>query len=363
MEAALHSALPIAAILAVQFGTYSLVSFFYPSRVLPVGVSSDMVAFVAVCLMLGVLFTGLCRMLRFTRPKSPVRELAAQMSAILFDAHRLLNGVLTLALLVPFMAMFAAIKVSLPMIAPFAWDATLTDWDRALFFGWLPYEVLQPILRYPAVILALDWAYKLWFLLLWIALLGFGFTRSVPVLRTRFLVSFFLAWFLLGNGLAVLLSSAGPCFYGLLDLGPDPYQPLMAHLREVDRAVPISALQIQALLWSGYLGTSDALGISAAPSLHNAMSLLMALAAWAVDRRLGLALYAFAAVTFLASIGLGWHYAVDGLIAFAATAAIWNLAGRFANSWEGRDHDPHPRAGRTTEPGDLARSQFRQGLA
>lgn len=357
LASALHGVLPFAAILSVQLVVSILVSRAQgESGVIIPSPSANTIPFVAICLFFGAAFVAIYRMVRFTRPESPIHELGRQLGGLFFDAHRMSAGAFTLLLFVPFMAMFAEIKVSIPTVAPFAWDATLTAWDRALFFGYLPYELLQPIVGYPVVTFAFDIAYKLWFLILWLSFLGFAFTRSVPVLRTRFLVGFFLTWFLLGNLLAIALTSAGPCFYGLLMAGPDPYEPLMTYLREADRVLPIGALEIQGRLWSGYLGQSEAMGISAAPSLHNATSLLMALTAWKLDRRLGIALSAFAATTFVASISLGWHYAIDGLIAYAGTAVIWIACGRFATWWEGL----RPGEGRSAGRGD--RTGGRSGL-
>ena len=42
---------------------------------------------------------------------------------------------------------------------------------------------------------------------------------------------FFLMWILIGGILAVVFSSAGPCYYGRLGLSPDPFADLMAYLR------------------------------------------------------------------------------------------------------------------------------------
>jgi hypothetical protein len=42
----------------------------------------------------------------------------------------------------------------------------------------------------------------------------------------------------------------------------------------------------------------------------------------------------FLVVVFIGSVHLGWHYAVDGLLAFAMTAAIWKAAGLYLD-WSG----------------------------
>jgi hypothetical protein len=44
---------------------------------------------------------------------------------------------------------------------------------------------------------------------------------------------------------------------------------------------------------------------------------------------------AYAALIFVASIALAWHYAVDGLIGVAGACAIWWIAGLVAGDRKG----------------------------
>ena len=75
-------------------------------------------------------------------------------------------------------------------------------------------------------------------------------------------------------------------------------------------------------------------GISAMPSVHNALSVLFALAAWKVYRPLGWAFAAYAVAIWIGSIHLGWHYGLDGIVAAILTYAIWVGAGRLADRLE-----------------------------
>jgi hypothetical protein len=134
--------------------------------------------------------------------------------------------------------------------------------------------------------------------------------------------------------MAVLLSSAGPCFYGRLGLTPDPYAGLMAYLRSANEVLPIWAVPAQDMLWAGFSGESVLRGISAMPSIHNASVLILVLAVWNKSTFVRTVAATHAVLVFIGSIHLGWHYAVDAYLAWAMTLAIWWASGSFARWWE-----------------------------
>jgi hypothetical protein len=75
-------------------------------------------------------------------------------------------------------------------------------------------------------------------------------------------------------------------------------------------------------------------GISAMPSVHNGLAFLFALAAWRVSRPLGCLLGSYAAVIWVGSVHLGWHYGLDGVVAVALTILIWQVCGHIADRLE-----------------------------
>jgi hypothetical protein len=214
-------------------------------------------------------------------------------------------------------------------VAPFAWDETFLRWDRWLHGGTDPWRLLQPLLGGTLPTAVIDALYYGWIpgmLLVFCWQIG---TTKRAALRMRFLSSFLLCWIVIGTVLAMALSSAGPIYFGRITGLPDPYQPLLAHLHRVAGEVPLFVLSTQDMLWQAYQhrATTVGGGISAMPSMHVAIAVLMALFGWRLGRRAGILFTAFAVITMLGSVHLGWHYAVDGYLAGIVAALIWCAVG------------------------------------
>lgn len=240
--------------------------------------------------------------------------------------------VLPVLLLLPVvMSTFTYFKLLIPYFRPFDLDPLFAQWDRALHFGYDPWELLQPILGYPIASAAINFVYHLWMFVMFGVLLWQGFALSRPRLRIRYLVTFVLMWVLLGNVAATLLSSAGPVYYGRVTGLADPFAPLMAYLHDASRVVWLPALDVQEMLWDAYVrvGLDMGGGISAMPSLHVATSFSFALLGFAINRWLGAVFSVFTALILIGSVHLGWHYAIDGYAAIAGAWGIWWAVGWF----------------------------------
>jgi hypothetical protein len=275
-------------------------------------------------------------MIRYVRPKHPTIWLIKDCWAFFSDPRRLALGLPMVLFLNFFIDIFTDIKKNIPNLAPFAWDATFAEWDRLVHFGKHPWEWLQPLLGYWPVTYAINFSYNFWFLVMWMLWMHFAFATQTSVLRTRFFLSFFLTWSVGGSFLAVIFSSAGPCYYSLIGLSPDPFAGLMAYLREVNAILPLMAIKIQDALWLSYVDKLMIGGITAMPSMHNAASLLFALAGWQIGRRVGLILTIHCALVFIGSIHLGWHYAIDAYAGWAVALPAWFLCKPVAQWWEGQ---------------------------
>ena len=236
-----------------------------------------------------------------------------------------------------FLQTFGRWKFIMQYVHPFAWDVRLSTLDRELHLGQQPWAWLQPVLGHPVITRILDFAYVPLLLFVLVAVVAWQAWTCDRQLRQQFLLTFVLAWIVLGTVCATLFSSAGPCYYGRVTGLTDPYAPLMHYLEVLHQARPLIARQAQETLWSSFKGESKVpfSGISAMPSIHIAMPLLFALLGLRANRQLGFALGVFALLMFLGSVHLGWHYAVDGYVSAIGLGLIWNLSGRIVSRERG----------------------------
>jgi len=263
----------------------------------------------------------------------PLARLAQWMSDSLIAHERPGNVFHSVLAFTPLMISFAGLKDQIPHIAPFSWDQTFMRWDRFLGFGRLPWQWLQPLLGHPLITSILNFNYDLWFIVMFVCLFWQAFAARGGLLRMQFLLAFALAWFIGGNVLAVMLSSAGPCFYGHL-FHHDPYAAQMAYLRATSLRWPVWSVHVQDLLWQSYVtGTGAVSGISAMPSMHVTCAVLIALLGIRTNRLLGWTLSIFAGLIAIGSVALGWHYAVDAIAGFALAFVFWRAAGAAARSF------------------------------
>jgi hypothetical protein len=63
------------------------------------------------------------------------------------------------------------------------------------------------------------------------------------------------------------------------------------------------------------------------------MAVLFACAAWKIGPRLGVLATIYAFVIWIGSVHLGWHYALDGVVACVLTIVTWYAVGRVPGLW------------------------------
>jgi hypothetical protein len=228
-----------------------------------------------------------------------------------------------------FLSTFSNLKQAIPLIHPFSWDELFMKMDYYLH-GWMhPWALLHPILGIPVVTKLIDSLYVSWFGFLFFFLTGFGL-NSRRRLRSRYCISFILTWIITGSIMAILLSSAGPCYYGKINPGANPFLPLMEYLRSVHDDRFLFAVKFQDGLWLANTANKNLIfgGVSAMPSVHVATAALFACAAWSIHRLLGYFFIIYAVLVQIGSVHLGWHYAIDGYIGTLIAVAIWRVSDR-----------------------------------
>jgi hypothetical protein len=265
----------------------------------------------------------------FKRPAQLVRYLRQHLAAYL-SVERLLFAAPVLAMIPLFAASFTVVKAAVPMFQPFAWDARLAAADAWLHFGRQPWEWLQPLFGSPLMTAILNYNYHLWFFFMLATVYWLAFNMERRALRMQFMLSFVLSWVVLGNVVALFFSSVGPCYYGHVVAGADPFAAQMALLREADQTIPVLALQVQDMLWADYSANAgtNALSIAAMPSMHVGTAVLLALLGWRLNRAAGIALTVFAVLVMVGSVHLAWHYALDGYVGGLGAWIIWKICGR-----------------------------------
>jgi hypothetical protein len=291
---------------------------------------SGTVGFVTATLLFVFVVGWLLKIMILDRPVKLVHEIKEQGRSFVLTEGRLVKAIPVFICFIIFISTFTSLKTILPAIQPFSWDETFMQWDRLLHFGYDPWRLLQPLFGYGVVTFVLNFIYNLWFFIMFAVLYWQLFSVSNPVRRMRFFFTFFLTWMINGSFLAIIFSSAGPCFYQQVT-GDSYYMPLMDYLNFVDETYHLFALVAQDVLWTKYseFGLGLGSGISAMPSLHVAVAVLFAFVGWDVSRRWGIIFTAYALCILVGSVHLGWHYAIDGYVSGFVTAALWLLMGRF----------------------------------
>ena len=237
------------------------------------------------------------------RLSSDMRDGRSRIAAILFGC--LLVGMQIGAL--------TWLKTMLPVTQGFWADPMLASADRMIFGKdpWLiSHELLGPITS------LLDRCYVTWAPVKFATIIAVVLAAASPN-KSRALVAYFI---MVSTGclFQYALPSAGPVFYAHLGLGDQfsamPVEPWVATARDY--------------LWADYLlgGGRPGGGISAMPSMHVAVALWVALVVRSYFPPLQFLGWAYFAAILIGSVHLGWHYALDGIVATAIAGGAWALA-------------------------------------
>jgi hypothetical protein len=220
---------------------------------------------------------------------------------------------------------YGSMKSLIPVFNPFSLDPLLQYIDILLHGGTAPSLWFADTLNADSVALLntlylVIWGSAMMCYCIW------QISSPPSSARSHYISCFFLLWIIAGLILATWLSSVGPIYYSLFY--DDAYSAMNADF--------VSRLYANDSNSTYFLDARNLLlqyahddklvninGISAMPSLHNAMSMLIALHSYRHHRRLAWFTIPFAALIFLCSFVLGWHYAIDAYVSALCLAIIW----------------------------------------
>ncbi len=296
--------------------------------------------FTGIALLLGasglVFFAGIELFRRGRRSHWQERPASALLSALKekWATDRLFSVAWPILLFLVLVPSFNAFKQRILPKAGFHYDGELAELDR-LVFRTDPGLLLHQLIGSPAMTLFFDAIYHSWFVPTTLGLCLVTFCAGTRT-RARYMLSYAGVWLFLGAFLAFLFPAAGPAFYGVLAdaSGAAPFRAVHDQLATAGSARFLTSLGNQAYLLENLDAPELVVGggISAIPSVHNAMAVLFALVSFRAHRLLGFAMSLFALLIWIGSVYLNWHYAVDGLVGGAGAVLVWVASGKIVDN-------------------------------
>jgi hypothetical protein len=242
-----------------------------------------------------------------------------------------LDTLVALASIIVTVASFTVYKTMVLPAGGYHHDAAFIALDRMLLGGMDGWVLTHRLLPGADATWLIDFIYFPLFLPMIVGYAACAGLRARPQLRYTYMTSFLAGFVLVGMIAADVFGSAGPIFDGIVYGDGSTFEALQRRLRSYsDPTDPLFSVRAQDHLLMVYQEgiVQFGSGISAMPSVHLVMAGLWGVAAWHMNRVLGLLLTAYVMVIWVGSVHLGWHYASDGLVALVMTLAIWRVAGR-----------------------------------
>ena len=256
-------------------------------------------------------------------PAHPLYEIPAAARSLL--TPQLLVGLASLVIVPVFMNSFLAVKKMMPLWQGYVWDVRLADIDQRLHGGHDPWNLLIPWLSSKPVVFIIQICYEsVWFLAASFSPVILAVSDIPGHIKRCFFYTYVLSWVVLGNVLAAIYMSAGPAFYGVFTSDTTRFAAIRPFLEQhnygYQSAADLQGLLLAARAHGNDIGVGD---ISAFPSMHLSMAVLIVLLLTALSRRWLWPGVFFILVIQIGSVLLGWHYAIDGYVSIIGTILIW----------------------------------------
>ncbi|MBP1853488.1 phosphatase PAP2 family protein [Rhizobium halophytocola] len=254
------------------------------------------------------------------KPASPLSH-----AKILFRQYGL-RAVAALGLLVLGLSAFSTFKVHIPETVTFYADGYLASIDRAVF-GMQAWRAAHSIFP-DAWAGFMDVVYsRIWFVVVIGSFAAMAFA-SEGTRFVRYLAAMVFVYAGLGSVGALAGSSVGPIFYDAI-YGGERFEGLTRALTANPDIVFVK--EYAELLLGAYEhgALRFATGISAMPSIHVAMAVLIAWLLTSFGRRWAVLGWAYAAFILFGSVYTGWHYACDGVVSLVSVSLFWLWVSRY----------------------------------
>ena len=250
-----------------------------------------------------------------------------------FTAQRIISGLVGTILYMLIGLIISVGKSLILYVNDYAADPVLSQADKIMHGGVYPHEIIVPIVDQLNLFGFVNFAYLLWFPVMFLASAWVVFCEADNIRRMQFLWSSLILWVVVGVIGAMIFSSVGPIyfsyFYPYLN---DPYAGFVDHLRKVNDVTELNVITMAGVLLGFAMDDRviDLNGISAMPSMHVAIVTLIALYAFSYSRLAGCVAVFYVFMIMIGSVALGWHYAIDGYVSVILTCLLWWITGWLA---------------------------------
>lgn len=238
-----------------------------------------------------------------------------------FHWRNLIDLVKVLLLLKLTLLIYCNIKQAIPFINPNLYDSQLLVLDRIFHLGFNPNTYSVQVVGDHVIAGILDRIYISWYLVKPMVLAYFAIIPDRRI-HIRFFTCYFAMW-IFGGLFAVVIPSLGPIY-----THPEWFAKL--NIPFANRLQQLLLKHYQAaILHPEKYKIFIYEGIAAFPSLHVGIIALFAFFFWQVNRKAGMAIFAYLSFIQIGSVLLGWHYAIDGYFGIGLAWGFYYLSGKF----------------------------------
>jgi hypothetical protein len=248
------------------------------------------------------------------------RARAGHLRELLFSPRFLVELLLAIVAVHGTVMMFVNLKQFVPTLNQTLYDSPLWRLDAWLHFGAEPAAVVSDWAGEHGWMDLLDQGYVLFFPAQLAVPLLFLMSRRLAPQRAQFFFALCLLW-MVGGLVYVLWPSLGPVYYRpsrFVWLEEAPYA----------RHLQVTLMQDYVRFRSdpGYYAVKLSHGVAALPSMHVGVLAFFAIATHRL-RVASVVLWLLTAITFVGSLALAWHYAIDGYAGALLAAGAWWVGG------------------------------------